>query len=94
MSLPEHLPLAEVKNRLSELVERIERERDRLVVTKHGRPAVVVLSVDDLASIEETLSILSDPELLAQVRRSEAEVAAGSAEVLGKGQALAEIARD
>ncbi len=73
MSLAEQLPLAEVKNRLSEVVEQVETQHARVTITKHGRPAAVVISADDLDSLEETLRVLSDPELLAQVRASRAE---------------------
>lgn len=61
MSVGEQLPLAEVKNRLSEVVEQIGREQGRVVITKHGRPVAVVLSVADLDSLEETLRILAHP---------------------------------
>ena len=54
----EHLPLADVKNRLSEVVERLEREHGRVIITKHGRPAAALLSVEDLESLEETLETL------------------------------------
>jgi len=73
MSLAEQLPLAEVKNRLSEVVEQVETQHARVTITKHGRAAAVVISADDLESLEETLRVLSDPELLAQVRTSRAE---------------------
>lgn len=76
MSAAEHLPLADVKNRLSEVIERLEREHGRVVVTKHGRPAAVMLSVEDLESLEETLEILSDPKLLAEVRKGDRDVKA------------------
>jgi antitoxin YefM len=89
----EHVPLAEVKNRLSEVVDRLEREHGRVVITKHGRPAAVMLSLEDLESLEETLAILSDPELLAAVEEGDAEVAAGSATQLSEQEALAEIER-
>lgn len=85
----EHLPLAEVKNRLSEVVDRLQREHGRVVITKHGRPAAVVLSIEDLEGLEETLDILSDPKLRRRVRRADAEVAAGQAEELTKDQARA-----
>ncbi|MDP9101974.1 MAG: type II toxin-antitoxin system Phd/YefM family antitoxin [Actinomycetota bacterium] len=32
------MPLADVKNHLSEVVERLEREDGRVVITKHGPP--------------------------------------------------------
>lgn len=73
MSVAEQLPLAEVKNRLSEVVEQVETQHARVTITKHGRPAAVVISADDLESLEETLRVLSDPDLLAQVRASRAE---------------------
>ena len=91
MSAAEHVPLAEVKNRLSEVVDRLEREHGRVVITKHGRPAAVMLSLEDLESLEETLAILSDPELTAALREADAEVVAGATTPLSKQEALAEI---
>ena len=93
MSAAEHVPLAEVKNRLSEVVDRLEREHGRVVITKHGRPAAVMLSLEDLESLEETLAILSDPELLASLREADAEVVAGATTPLSKQEALAELER-
>jgi prevent-host-death family protein len=75
MSLVDHLALADVKNRLSEVVDRLEREHGRVVITKHGRPAVVMLSVEDLESLEETLEILSNPTLMADIREAESSTA-------------------
>ncbi len=76
----EHLSLADVKNRLSEVIDRLEREHGRVVVTKHGRPAAVMLSVEDLESLEETLEILSNPRLLDEVRSGERDARAGRKE--------------
>lgn len=89
MSAAEHLPLADVKNRLSEVIERLEREHGRVVVTKHGRPAAVMLSVEDLESLEETLEILSDPKLLAEVRKGDRDVKAGRTVRLSRDELLA-----
>jgi antitoxin YefM len=93
MSLSEHLPLAEVKNRLSEVVDRLEREHGRVVVTKHGQPAAVMLNVDDLESLEETLAILSNPALRDAIAEGDADVAAGRTERLTKDQASAHISK-
>jgi antitoxin YefM len=56
------LPLAEVKARFSEVVDRVVKTHDRVVVTRNGRPAAVVMSPEDLEALEETLSVLSDPD--------------------------------
>ncbi len=93
MSVSEQMPLADVKNRLSEVVDRLEREHGRVVITKHGHPAAVVMSVEDLESLEETLDIMDSGELLADIRQSLAEVASGTAEVLSKDQAQQLISR-
>jgi prevent-host-death family protein len=90
-SAAEFLPLAEVKNRLSEVVERLEHEHGRVVITKHGRPAAVLLSIEDLEGLEETLEILSDPVLVRRIRRASREMGAGKGEQLTRDDALALI---
>lgn len=69
--MTETLPLATVKAKFSELVDRVERQQERVIVTRNGRPAAVLLSPDDLESLEETLALMSDRSLTAQVRESE-----------------------
>jgi antitoxin YefM len=58
------------------------------VITKHGHPAVVMMSLEDLESLEEMLDILDSADLLAEIRASLVEVGAGSTEVLSKDEAL------
>src|SRR5207249_4522341 len=62
--MTETLALAQVKARFSELADRVESEHDRIVVTRNGRPVVVLVSPDDLESLEETLAIVSRPALM------------------------------
>lgn len=91
MSIDASMALRDVKNRLSEVVDQVERQHDRVVITRHGKPAAVVISTDDLASLEETLEIVSRPKLIAQVRDSLAELAAGEVEVVSKAGILAAL---
>lgn len=64
------LPLADVRDRLSPLVGSVESTHERVVITKNGRPAAVLISYADLESLEETLDILSDPEAVREIRDS------------------------
>ena len=73
------LPLAEIKKRLSEVVDGVENRHDRVVLTRNGRPAAVILSPDDLESLEESLEILSNPKAMREIRRAEAEIDRGKA---------------
>ena len=93
MSIAEQMPLGEVKNRLSEVVDEVEREHARVIITKHGRPAAVVLSIDDLESLEETLSVMSSPQLVADIAEGRAAIEAGDLTPLTKEEALRLIAR-
>lgn len=72
------LSLSEVKARFSEIVEVVSSTHERVTVTRNGRPAVVVVSADDLEAIEETLSILSDPATMRAIEEGRAAIAAGN----------------
>ena len=77
MVMPETLSLAAVKARFSELVDRVQLQQDRIVVTRNGMPAAVLISAEDLESLEETLSVMSDRSIAAQLRESKKAIAAG-----------------
>jgi antitoxin YefM len=80
--MSETMSLASVKARFSELVDRVERQQDRVIVTRNGKPAAVLISTDDLASLEETLAVLSDRLVVVQIRESEKQAAAGESGAL------------
>lgn len=89
----EQLSLADAKAHLSEVVEGVETEHRRVVITKHGRPSVVVMAVADLEALEETLDILSDPEVMADLREAEEARRSCSSVELSKDEALARWSR-
>jgi antitoxin YefM len=66
-----YLPLAEVRDRLSPLVASVQATHERVVITKNGKPAAVLIAVEDLESLEETLDVLSDDEAMQAIRESE-----------------------
>jgi antitoxin YefM len=88
MAMSEHVPLGEVKNRLSEVVDRIERAHGRVIITKHGQPSAVIMNLEDLESLEETLAILSNPRLVKETRQAQAEISAGKGKRLSKEEAV------
>jgi antitoxin YefM len=66
-----------VRDHLSEVVDRVEHQHERVVITRNGRDAAVLISTEDLAELEETLSVLSDPAALADIREADAAYARG-----------------
>ena len=71
------LPLAEVRANLSKLVDEAVRTHLRIEVTRQGRRAAVLLSAEDFDSIMETLDVLSDQDLMRDLRRGQADIARG-----------------
>ncbi|TAK42386.1 MAG: type II toxin-antitoxin system Phd/YefM family antitoxin [Betaproteobacteria bacterium] len=80
------LPISEVKARLPELVAGVMEREEEVIVTRNGRPAAVLVNVGEYERLKETLDVLSDPELMRQIRASERYFAKG-----GKGLSFDEV---
>ena len=89
LAMADTLSLAAVKDRFSEIVDSVNKQHDRVIVTRNGVPVVVVVSVEELESLEETLEILSDRDTVAALRESEQQIAEGLDEVITEGNARA-----
>jgi antitoxin YefM len=74
----ETLPLSEVKDRLSEIAEEVARTHQRVNITRNGRSYVVLMSAQDLESLEATLELLTDPDAVARIAQAEADLSAGN----------------
>lgn len=78
------MPLSEAKARLSELARRVRQQYERIILTHNGEPEAVLLSVDDLVSLEMTLEMLADTDDVVRISESLA--------ALGRGEPGADIA--
>ena len=72
------VPLGEAKDKLSALVDEAEATHEIITITRHGRPAAVLMSADDLESLQETLFWLSKPGIRESIAEAEREYAAGA----------------
>jgi antitoxin YefM len=61
--------LKELRPSLPEIVDSIDKNMDRYVVTRHGKPVIVMLSIEDYEALIETLDILADPEAKKGIRQ-------------------------
>ena len=71
------VPLTEARATLSDLLDLVQGEEEEIVITRNGKPVAVLVSAAAWESMEETIEILSDPELLADLEASEQDVQAG-----------------
>ncbi|KAI9129203.1 type II toxin-antitoxin system Phd/YefM family antitoxin [Acaryochloris sp. CCMEE 5410] len=66
--MPKFLTITETRKQLLNLPELLTDEP--VIITKHGKPAMVALGYEQFESIMETLEVLSDPELMNILRQS------------------------
>ena len=71
------VPMSEAKTHLAQLLADVERLGEAVAITRSGRPAAVLLSVDEYEGLIETLDILADSKLMASVRRGLRDAEAG-----------------
>ena len=69
--MPQIVPISDLRQGAAALLKKVRESRDPVVVTQRGRPAAVLLSVEEFERREQDLEIL---RLLAQ---GEKDIAAG-----------------
>lgn len=71
------LPISEVKARLPELVSGVHERDEEVVITRNGKPAAILINASEYERLKETIDVLSDPDLMRQIRSSLRFYAAG-----------------
>lgn len=62
--------VTDLRPKLLKVIARAQKLGQEYVVTKNGRPAVVIMSFEDWESWKETLEILSDEKAMERIRKS------------------------
>jgi antitoxin YefM len=75
--MAKYVPVREFRTRLSELLDEVADRREHVLVTRNGRPAAVLVPVDEYQALEESAEILSDPDALAAIEAGLADLAHG-----------------
>lgn len=81
-SMSQTVPVRELRSNLGRLLSDVAERRDHVIVTRNGRPAAVLVPIDEYEGLEETTEILSDPETLAAIDDGLAELQRGDAVTL------------
>ena len=71
------LPVADARAHLSRLIDEATSTHERFEITRNGHRAAVLLSADDYDILQDTIAVLSDPELLAAHAQGRAAIDAG-----------------
>ena len=78
------ISIRDLRPGLATVMERIHKRFDRYIVTKRGKPEMVMMSMDDYESLIETLEIQSDKELMKDIQKAEKDMKAGKGVALDK----------
>jgi antitoxin YefM len=84
------LPLNEVKTRFSAIADEVAATHDRVIVTRNGKPHVMVISVDDFESLQMTRELLAEPGAVRDILDADREIAAGEYHTLDELKAALE----
>ncbi len=63
------MPLVEVKNNLSKIVDQVETLQEEITITRNGRPAAVIVNPEEYEGWKETIAIRSDAEFMGEIRK-------------------------
>jgi len=81
-AMPETVPVREFRTHLASLLDEVADRREHVTVTRRGRPAAVLVPVNEYKALGETVEILSDKDTLAAIRRGLDDVVAGEVTAL------------
>lgn len=74
------IPVSEARQTLPLLVSQLSKIMDRIIITRKGKPAAVLMSVEEYESWIETLELVSRKQTMAGIRTGLADLKAGRTE--------------
>lgn len=72
-----HLSISQARTQLTRLAGRLRVQREAVEVTSRGKPVLAILPWELYESMVETMEIMADQDLMADVRRGIKEFKAG-----------------
>lgn len=78
------IPISDVRANLPNLVSKVNENLERVVITVNGQPKAILVSAEELESLEETAEILAIPGARESILRGEQDAKAGKVIPLSK----------
>lgn len=71
------IPISDARSNLPELVKKVNKNMDRVIITVNGEPKAILLSAEEVESLEETAEILSIPNIKKDLAKSKKQIKKG-----------------
>ena len=64
------MSISDVRQQLPNLVSKVNKYMDRVIITVKGQPKATLISAEELESLEETAKVLSIPNIKKDLEKS------------------------
>lgn len=64
------MSITDARAKLPNLIDRVDKNLERVTITVKGQPKAVIVSSEELESLEETAEILSTPNIKRELEKS------------------------
>ncbi len=71
------MSISDARAVLPDLINRVSKHMDRVTITVNGKPKAVVVSFEELESLEETAEILAIPGALESIKEGTEQIRKG-----------------
>ena len=77
MTFKNIISISEARKNIFKIAEEVQKPSKYYTLTEKGRPKVVLMSAEEFDSLMENLEILSDPKIMANIKKAEEEFKRG-----------------
>lgn len=77
MNTSNQIPISDVRANLPNLVDKVNKYLDRVVITVNGKPKATLVSAEELESLEETAKIMTIPNIIKDIAKSREQIKKG-----------------
>ncbi len=71
------MSISDVRSNLPELVSKVSNTLERVTITVNGKPKAILVSAEELESLEETAEILTIPHIKEDIKKSKKQIKNG-----------------
>lgn len=71
------ISISDARTNLPDLVSRVSKNLDRVLITVNGQPKAVLVSAQELESLEETAEVLAIPGALESIKKGAKQIKKG-----------------
>lgn len=71
------IPISDARAHLQELVNKVNQNLDRVIITINGQPKATLVSLEELESLEETAEILAIPGAKNRIQKGAKQIKKG-----------------